>query len=589
MKDEEIRYAEISTRNVTVVKNGEVTGFRPYQQNAKDEIFSAWDEVNHVMLQMPTGTGKTYLFTSIMQDITRWSLATRTPTKILVIAHRKELIDQIDRSLNDFGVKHTVMRGRKETRNLANPVLVASIQTISHPANEVDVVRLRDRIRFVIIDEAHHAMADTYRDLWKKFPKARFLGVTATPWRMNHSGFRRVFDRLILTPSVKSFIKMGYLSPYEYYSLKTSSHVQRAINSIRRFDKFGDYEVAAMLEAMDLGSIRAQLVASYLRFARGKKGIIYSINKKHSHNICEDFRRIGVKIVDIDDSTPRAEREQYVKDFAEGKIDIIVNVNIFSEGFDCPDIEFIQLARPTRSLSMYIQQVGRGLRKSKGKSKCLILDNVGMYARFGLPDANRQWRKHFNGQEVDESPRGGGGGMGFGFYEEPDLTEGNEDMFLIQQTDNDSDVSIDEAVEVIESPSVSHAVESAPQEEAAPAAKPVATTGPKVRKMPARKVEEVLLASSSFCNGRYCIVADSSKYYIKVLASGNCYYLCSVVRKPGDEDALILEEGEGLVIKHYVNELNVSQYVGRISVEDGIVTFVIEHKGRIRPTSFVVE
>lgn len=157
------------------------------------------------MLQMPTGTGKTYLFSSIIHDINDWSMKTHTPNKMLVIAHRKELIDQIDKSLGVFHVAHSVLAGPKEQRNLSNPVIVSSIQTITHPANEGDVERLRSRIHFVIIDEAHHAMANTYRKLWKMFPEVRFLGVTATPWRMNHSGFQRIFDRLIPTQSVKNF------------------------------------------------------------------------------------------------------------------------------------------------------------------------------------------------------------------------------------------------------------------------------------------------------------------------------------------------------------------------------------------------
>lgn len=590
MKDEEIRYADISTRNVVVMKNDEPREIRPYQQNAKDEIFRSWDEVDHVMLQMPTGTGKTFLFSSIIQDITRWSEATRTPTKILVIAHRKELIDQIDESLGVFEVSHTVFRGRKEQRNIAKRVLVSSIQTITHPANEVDALRLQDRIRFVIIDEAHHAMADTYRRLWKMFPKARFLGVTATPWRMNHSGFRKLFDRLILTPPVKSFIKMGYLAPYEYYSLKDNCHVLHVINSIPIRERFGDYQESDMLRAMNVGNIRAQLVASYQRFARGKKGIIYSINKKHSQSICEDFRRIGVRIVDIDDSTPKAERAQYVKDFAAGKIDIIVNVNIFSEGFDCPDIEFIQLARPTRSLSMYIQQVGRGLRTSGGKEKCMILDNVGMYSRFGLPDANRHWRAHFNGQDVDESPKGAGGG-GWGFYEEPDLSEGNEEMFLIQQPEIKAapGSDADEAVEVFTPDDVAAKTPAPEKEVSTPAPASAPAPKPNLRKIPARKVNAPLLSSDTFDESRFCIIADSSYYYIKVMASGNCYFLCPVVRKPQGDDRLAVSSDEELTITHYVSEIDSTQKVGTIRIEDSIIHFTLDSRGRTRTTSFAVE
>jgi len=598
MTEEDIKYADICQTGTTVLKNGKETSLFPYQQDAKQNIFKAWDEVHHVMLQMPTGTGKTYLFSSLINDINKWSQDTHTPDKMLVIAHRKELIEQIDKSLEVFSVRHSVLAGPKEQRNLSNPVIVASIQTITHKANEDDVERLRDRIHFVIIDEAHHSMATTYRKLWKMFPKARFLGVTATPWRMNHSGFRRIFDRLILTQPVKKFIKQGYLAPYNYYSLKPNSRVQGAINGIRKFDQWGDYDEHALIDTMDLGHIRAQLVKSYQKLAWGKKGIIYSINKQHSANICEDFRRLGVRIVDIDDKTPSALRKQYVEDFKAGKIDIIVNVNIFSEGFDCPDIEFIQLARPTRSLTMYIQQVGRGLRKADGKTKCIILDNVGMYSRFGLPDANRHWMAHFRGQEVDESPKHAtGNGWGEYFYEEPDLSEGDEDMLLIQEADNDvvDPGEIEDTSMVADDPIPAHAEEksTANVNDMIPLTPP-SNGHPtrKLKKVPAMK-PSCLLQSIAFDEGRFCIVADNSFYYVKSLLTDNCYYIAPVARKPSESDELLVREDAGhYIIEHVIPEAEKAtlQSIGELTFEDnGIVTFSQFFGNRKIDTSFEIK
>ncbi len=593
MQQDDIRYATICQTGTTILKNGKETKLHPYQQKAKSDIFEAWDEVHHVMLQMPTGTGKTYLFSSIIHDINDWSMKSHTPNKMLVIAHRKELIDQIDKSLGVFHVAHSILSGPKEQRNLSNPVIVSSIQTITHPANEGDVEWLRSRIHFVIIDEAHHAMANTYRKLWKMFPEARFLGVTATPWRMNHSGFRRIFDRLILTQSVKKFISQGYLAPYNYYSLKPNSSVQGAIDGIHKFDKWGDYDEHALIDTMDLGHIRAQLVKSYQKLAWKKKGIIYSINKRHSANICNDYRRLGVRIVDIDDSTPAKVRQGYVDDFKAGKIDIIVNVNIFSEGFDCPDIEFIQLARPTRSLTMYIQQVGRGLRTTEGKTKCIILDNVGMYSRFGLPDANRHWMAHFRGQEVDESPkRGKGFGWGDGYYEEPDLSEGDEDMLLIQETDNDNNV-IEESEELHEADVLDQKPEI---QEPVIEKKNVATAqreepSKKLKVIPAIKAE-ALLESACF-HKNYCIVADNSFYYVKVLSSGNCYFIAPVARKPSENDELrVVYEESSFIIKHIIPDAETTkeQTIGSITFdEDDIVTFIKDFNGRFITSSFRVK
>lgn len=588
MQESDIKYASICQTGTTVLKNGKETKLHPYQQQAKSDIFAAWDDVRHVMLQMPTGTGKTYLFSSLINDINKWSQDTHTPNKMLVIAHRKELIDQIDKSLDVFGVRHSVLAGPKEQRNLSNPVIVSSIQTITHPANQGDVERLRERIHFIIIDEAHHSMADSYRRLWKMFPNARFLGVTATPWRMNHSGYRKIFDTLILTQPVKKFIQQGYLSPYNYYSLKPESRVQDAIDGINRFDRWGDYDEHALVDTMDHDHIRAQLVKSYKKLAWGKKGIIYSINKQHSLNICEDFRRLGVKIVDIDDKTPTALRKQYVDDFKAGKIDIIVNVNIFSEGFDCPDIEFIQLARPTRSLTMYIQQVGRGLRKADGKCKCIILDNVGMYSRFGLPDANRHWMAHFNGKDVDESPKFNGGRLLSDImYEQRDLNEGDEDMLLIQQSEDydfteagtSSDVDI-----VSDDKKPSKAAEKTNNVEIASNKKDIDSLKSKHVDAPARKLKKVPamhpncpLQSRAFADGKYLVEADNGFYYVKSLVSGNSYFIAPVVRKPSEKDELIVREDAGIyTIEHIVPEAEKAtlRTIGELSFsENGTVTF----------------
>lgn len=402
---------------------------RPYQQKAKKEIFESWDEVDNVMFQMPTGTGKTRLFTSIISDINKYSIQRREAVKILIIAHRTELIDQIGESLDKYRVGHNFIAGGKERKH-KYPVYVASIQTITNVHNVKEAKKLN--VQFIIIDEAHHALAASYRKLWEMYPNAKRLGVTATPWRMNHQSFLDLFDKLVMSMPIKDFIKQGYLAPYKYYSLKNDSDIQKTIDGIE-LDSFGEYKESSMEEKMDIGSIRAQLLDSYMSLAEGKKGIIYAINRMHAKHICEEYRKAGYNAVSIDSNTPDAERKELVKKFKKGEIDIIVNVDIFSEGFDCPDIEFIQLARPTCSLVKYLQQVGRGLRLTENKQHCVILDNVGMYSRFGLPDARRHWKYHFVGQDVDEEPkRLSQGSTGSGGQRSVDLSEGTEDMDLIQ-------------------------------------------------------------------------------------------------------------------------------------------------------------
>ena len=436
---------------------------RPYQQKAKREIFESWDEVDNVMFQMPTGTGKTRLFTSIISDINRYSIKIREAVKILIIAHRTELIDQISDNLARYKVSHNIMAGGKEKyrdpssmkaegkeryyvipqnsvrakgRRYKFPVIVASIQTITNARNLERASKLN--VQFIIIDEAHHALAASYKKLWKMYPDAKRLGVTATPWRMNHQSFTSLFDKLILSMPIKDFIRQKYLAPYKYFSLRSDNDIRKTIDEIE-LDKFGEYKESSMEEKMDIGSIRAQLLQSYLSLAEGKKGIIYAINIAHAKHICNEYKEAGYNAVSIDSKTPSTEREDLVAKFKKGEIDIIVNVDIFSEGFDCPDIEFIQLARPTRSLVKYLQQVGRGLRPTENKQHCVILDNVGMYSRFGLPDARRHWTYHFLGKDVDEVPRRIGTG-GNGSTRFVDLSEGTEDMELIQNDYEDVEI-----------------------------------------------------------------------------------------------------------------------------------------------------
>ncbi len=425
------------------------TQLRPYQQKAKKEIFESWDEVDNVMLQMPTGTGKTRLFTSIISDINNYSIQRKEPVKILIVAHRTELIDQIDESLDRYHVPHNVIGGRKK-RNYRYPVIVASIQTITHPKNLNDAEKLN--VQFVIIDEAHHALATTYKKLWDLYPNSKKLGVTATPWRMNHQSFTDLFDRLVLSMPIKDFIKQGYLAPYKYFSLRSDSDILNTIDDIE-LDDFGEYKESSMEEKMDIGSIRAQLLDSYLSLAEGKKGIIYAINIVHAKHISKEYQEAGYRAISIDSKTPAVEREKYVEEFKQGKIDIIVNVDIFSEGFNCPDIEFIQLARPTRSLVKYLQQVGRGLRLTENKQECIILDNVGMYSRFGLPDARRHWRHHFLGTDVTEEPvRVVSKGTGKSRF--VDLSEGTEDMELIQDVYDEVEIIVQQPEPIEEPPAI---------------------------------------------------------------------------------------------------------------------------------------
>jgi superfamily II DNA or RNA helicase len=404
---------------------------RDYQIEGKAKIYQMWTQMRSIMYQMPTGTGKTKLFVSIARDLFDWGAQRKTAVKILFLAHRIELLDQISENLGiKYNLAHAMIASQnREQKNY--PLQIASVQTL---------IRRLDRwtdkdFDVIIIDEAHHVKADSYKKILRAFPRAKVLGVTATPYRMSHESFRPEFDELITSAPVAKFIKDKWLCDYEYYSIRPESRIQMDINSISRFALDGDYLDEAAADILDKDEIRAGIVSTYERYAKGKKGIIYTITKAHNAHICSQFISKGYKAVAIDDKTPAETRKQYVDDFRRGKIEIICNVNIFSEGFDCPDLEFIQLARPTKSLSMYLQQVGRGLRPAEGKDKLIILDNVGLYNRFGFPSARRHWRRHFEGLPVDYTDPFGSRSVDGRFVSFiDDFEEGNEEVEMLHTT-----------------------------------------------------------------------------------------------------------------------------------------------------------
>lgn len=408
---------------------------RDYQRDAKEAIYKMWIQKRSIMFQMPTGTGKTRLFASIARDLFDWGAEHKKPVKILILAHRIELIEQIDDHIGrKYNMAHALIVS-KSIEQKKYTIQIGSVPTLIRRLS-----RWTDKdFDVIIIDEAHHVKADSYKRILKEFPRAKVLGVTATPYRMNGASFHPEFDDLIVSKPVLNFIKAKWLSEYEYYSIKPDSRVQRDINSITRFALDGDYLDAAMIDVMDRSEIRAGIVDSYERYARGKKGIVYTINRDHNQHVCSRFVERGYNAVAIDSETPAAEREKLVDDFKRGRIDIICNVNIFSEGFDCPDLEFVQLARPTKSLAMYLQQVGRGLRPAEGKEKLIILDNVGLYNRFGFPSARRHWRYHFEGRSVNYSPYSGEGtGESRDVIYMNDYEEGQEVVDMLHTSQNET-------------------------------------------------------------------------------------------------------------------------------------------------------
>ena len=394
----------VNQREVAVEKIMKNDALRNYQQEMIERLYEAWKQYRSVMVQMPTGTGKTVLMAEVIRQFIGKGHRSKDNNGILIVAHRRELLDQIRRTVNYFKIDMEKER-----------IVVESIQKLSrdlgHTANtDVSTTNCTNYTNFeptlVIIDEAHHALAKTYRMLWERWPKAKFLGMTATPCRLNNEGFLDLFQTMIQSHTIQEFIKMGWLSDFDYVTAEPDNPILKQVAGLKKRGVDGDYQTKEMAMVMDCEESIENLYQAYRKFVNGKKGIVYAIDREHARHITEYYQRQGVNCCWIEAKTPTAERDRLVREYRDGLIDVVVNVDILGEGADFPEVEFIQLARPTLSLSKYLQQVGRGMRIAVGKDKVVILDHVGMYQSFGLPTEDWNWQMMFTGQMAGKAGMG---------------------------------------------------------------------------------------------------------------------------------------------------------------------------------------
>lgn len=358
---------------------------RFYDENGKKEKVGS-----SVMVQMPTGTGKTY----VMAAVVKWFLENYSKGEVWLIAHRKELVEQMEQTLDRFALEY----GEKNEELKAKVrIRVLSIQWLTRNIGDLEKNGFKPGL--IIVDEAHHALATSYQDVFIRNHKVLKIGMTATPCRMKQASFRTLFSRLITSPSIKDFILHGYLVPCNYVVIGEKSTDQQIVNLLTDRSGDGDYSVKEMEEKLNVTDVIRRLYNSVVKYAYGKKGIVYAINIAHAKAIAEYYNALGIKAVALDSKTATKTRKKAVEAFREGKLDCLVNVNLFDEGFDCPDVEYIQMARPTLSLAKYLQMVGCGLRinRKDPKKVCMIIDNVGNYRKFGLPDRYRDWNAMFEG------------------------------------------------------------------------------------------------------------------------------------------------------------------------------------------------
>lgn len=346
---------------------------RDYQELAIEAVRDSYRAGHRrTLLVSPTGSGKTVIFSYVAAGVAK------NGKRVLIIAHRRELLKQISAALTKAGVKHSMLVSTSRgipTRN----VVVASVFTLANRLKHFPAPDL------IVGDEAHHFTPDSsWGKVVSAFPKALVLGVTATPERLDGKGLGSLFDDMVLGPTVAELTEQEYLSPADVYA--PSRPDMSGIHT-----RMGDYVKSELEQAMDKPSITGSTVAHYTKLTPGKKAIAFCVSVKHARDVAEDFRRAGYAAFHIDGGMKEAERDQVLKDFESGKIQVLTSCDLVSEGFDLPAVEVAILLRPTQSLSLYLQQCGRAIRPSPGKEKTYIFDHAGNTARHGFIDEPRDW------------------------------------------------------------------------------------------------------------------------------------------------------------------------------------------------------
>ena len=345
---------------------------RPYQNQLANDIRAAFGSgANRPLAVSPTGSGKTVLFSYITSQVLKRG------SRVIIVAHRREILDQISATLKRVGVSHGFIQAGKSTST--QPAMVASIQTL---ARRLDTIPAPD---LVIIDEAHHSVSKSYVQMFAAWPTAKFIGVTATPERLDGKGLGAMFDRMVMGPSVQWLIDNGFLAQPVYYAPREVVDLSQ-VHTVA-----GDFDRSEAEEIVDTPRITGDAVTHYVRFCNRQRAVAFCISVAHAQHVADTFNSCGIPSASIDGTLDPEVRKQRVEDLTAGKILVLTSCELISEGFDLPAVNAAILLRPTHSLSMHLQQVGRALRPYPGKTNAIILDHVGNCLRHGLAEQERDW------------------------------------------------------------------------------------------------------------------------------------------------------------------------------------------------------
>lgn len=343
---------------------------RDYQQAAITDLARLCRQ--RPLLVAPTGSGKTVIFCRIIAG------AVAKGNRVLLIVHRKELLDQASDKLDYLGVDHGVIMGDHWRDRPHLPVQIGSIQTLIRRDPLVPAPNI------IILDEAHHAVSSSWAEVLSWYPDAVVIGVTATPVRMDGRGLGSLFQSMVLAPTVRELTEQGYLVP-----IRCWKQPKPDLQGIHK--TAGDYNQDELAVRMNQSKLVGSLVSEYQRHAAGRRTLVFAVNIAHSRAIQQEFVAAGIACEHLDGETPKSLREAVLQRLRDGRTRVVTNCQVLTEGFDCPEVSCVSLARPTLSLGLYLQMAGRALRPAEGKVDCILLDHAGCVDSFGLPDDDQDW------------------------------------------------------------------------------------------------------------------------------------------------------------------------------------------------------
>lgn len=346
---------------------------RDYQQSLVDRVRAAYRRgLRSLCVVSPTGSGKGVIIAYIANG------ATSKGNRIWIVVHRSELVRQTAAALSDMGVEFGVIASGHDP-HYDRPVQLCMIQTL---INRVDGLAAPD---LLMIDEHHHSMSETYLQTIARFPEAKVLGLTATPQRLDGKGLGTICEELVMGPSVQELIDRGFLCRPIYYAPPTDLDMS-GVNKVG-----GDFNRKQSAERVDRPKITGSAVEHYQKICPGVPAVAFCVNVAHALHVRDQFNAAGIPAASIDGKLSDVDREDRVAALTEGRIKVLTSVDVISEGFDLPKMTAAILLRPTESLSLHLQQLGRPLRPMEGKANAIILDHVGNCMRHGLAEETREW------------------------------------------------------------------------------------------------------------------------------------------------------------------------------------------------------